>query len=212
MIAGDFRRRPTPGTALACILAIVPAVACTPVPAPQPPGERVAALDRPPIVKGDTLPRIDLVGDDGRSLTDAAFADRTTVLLFAHTRSGGGRHYRELMRRVRAALERLRPAWRERTQVLVFLLEDSFDALAEVRGALPADADAWSLVVGPPEPLTELAVSLGVIAWETDDGASGYSMRTLVIDRERRIHDWFTGLADWAEGDLLAAIADANRR
>ena len=176
-----------------------------PLPAPA---ERPA----PGLAPGDRVPDQAFVDQDGVPLTMAWTDGRVAVVTFIYTRCplpdfcpAIDRRFVELQTSIRGAAGSLADA-----RLLSISIDSAFDRPAVLNAhakKLGADPKVWRFVTAPPAEIAAFGRQFGIDVRQTGPAPADieHNLRTVVLDRNRRIVETRTG-SGWTAADLLARL------
>lgn len=148
-------------------------------------GDATLRDDLPPIEVGGTLPRFDVIVEDGSTLRIGEGQDRPTVVTFLYTRCPDPAFCPALVGRLSALQEQLPPGAR----IVTISLDPEFDTadvLARYGRGVGADPARWRLGHLAPVALHRLALASG-LAVTAKDGRIAHLLRLLVLDGSGRL-------------------------
>lgn len=202
--AGDrvrFSLRVAPGGVTAERFAVVERSAA---PAVARAGGSVARLSR-----GDSLPPLSLIDEQGRPLTERDFLGRTTFVTFVYTRCPLPEFCPAVtsrFRQLQAALSKDRSLAHD-TRLLSVTLDPAYDTPAVLKDyarAIGADPARWSFASGDPAEVLKVARAFAVYV-EQNGAVLDHTLTTALVDETGRVREIWRGNG-WSVNDLVAAL------
>jgi protein SCO1/2 len=163
--------------------------------------------------KGDAIPPLSLVDQDGQPLTASDFNGRLTVLTFIFTRCPVPDYCPLLSRRfsqIQAALATGGGRTRD-VRLLSVTIDPIFDTppvLKAYAQAIGADPSRWRFAGGDSAEITRLARAFSVYV-ERNGALLDHTLATALVDRTGHIVDIWRGNG-WKTGELLDAIRQSD--
>ena len=157
------------------------------------------------LVRTNPVPAFELIDQAGRTVTEADFADRVTLVDFIYTECPGPC---PIQTSSLVALQRELPAdVRDRIQFLSFSLDPGVDrpeVLERYATERGADLARWSFLTGEAEPMASLVRQWGVGSLRQPDGSIDHTLMLFVV-RAGRVMERYT-LEQARDGTLLADL------
>ncbi len=178
---------------------------------PTPVGGEMAASRSAELGRGDLLPDIDLLDEQGKTVHPRDFRGKALAISFIYLRCPLPTYCPLMNRNFQAAqalLDRL--GWKERTHFLSVSMDpqnDTPELLASFARAYGADARVWTFAVAQEVPLHTLGDAVGLEFQRKADGIS-HNLRTVVVDPQGKICRVFRGNT-WTPQELAAELRAA---
>jgi protein SCO1/2 len=177
------------------------------------PAARGNALTRVALRPGDRFPDFGFVNQDGRRVHMHELDGRVVALTFIYTRcplpdfciqmtSAFAKVQQEL-----AGNRSLRGQW----HLLTVSFDPTYDTPSILRNygkAYGADFATWDFVTESPEVVLQIAGAVGLVVHNEGGEEIIHNLRTVVLDRERRVAQIFEG-NEWEPSDLVNAMKRA---
>ena len=170
-------------------------------------------LPVPGLAPGDRVPDQAFVGDDGKPLTTAWLDGHVSVISFVYTRCP----LPEFCPAVDARFRQLQTSVGPRgVRLLSVTIDPDFDTpavLAEHAARVGAERSTWRYVTMAPDAMAAFGRQFGVDVRRSGGGAADieHNLRTVVLDRERRVVETLTGTR-WTAADLAARLVALDAR
>lgn len=181
-----------------CLLPLLLALACAPIPIPARDPEAAAAPQ--PARVGEPVPDFAAIDALGRRIAAADLAGSVVVLTFVSLQPGPSQE-RSAMIVERLNEVRRRFADRADLRLLVVVLDRDSEPYA--RGLVTAGLE---VLVGPPSALQELAAAFGVTVFQEEEGPV-HASETAVLDAGGVVRSIWPGVTSWSLADLLETVA-----
>lgn len=163
--------------------------------------------------RGDVLPPIALVDEQGRTLSERDFIGHATFVTFIYTRCP----VPEFCPAVTSRLKQLQAVLaKDRsldpgTRLLSITLDPAFDTPAVLKDyarAIGADPARWRFASGEPDEVLKVARAFSVYI-ERNGALLDHTLATALIDEHGRVREIWRG-SGWSVTDLVAALRDGN--
>jgi protein SCO1 len=167
-------------------------------------GGAIARLSR-----GDALPAISLVDEEGRRVTERDFLGRTTFVTFVYTRCPLPEFCPAITSRfkqLQAALAKDQTLARK-ARLLSVTLDPAYDTPAVLKDyarAIGADPARWSFASGDPAEVLKVARAFSVYV-EQNGAILDHTLATALVDENGQVREIWRGNG-WSVNDLLAAL------
>jgi protein SCO1 len=167
-------------------------------------GGAIARLSR-----GDALPAISLVDEEGRRVTERDFLGRTTFVTFVYTRCPLPEFCPAITSRfkqLQAALAKDQ-ALARKARLLSVTLDPAYDTPAVLKDyarAIGADPARWSFASGDPAEVLKVARAFSVYV-EQNGAILDHTLATALVDENGQVREIWRGNG-WSVNDLLAAL------
>jgi protein SCO1 len=167
-------------------------------------GGAIARLSR-----GDALPAISLVDEEGRRVTARDFLGRTTFVTFVYTRCPLPEFCPAITSRfkqLQAALAKDQ-ALARKARLLSVTLDPAYDTPAVLKDyarAIGADPARWSFASGDPAEVLKVARAFSVYV-EQNGAILDHTLATALVDENGQVREIWRGNG-WSVNDLLAAL------
>lgn len=168
----------------------------------------VAERPAPGLTPGDRVPDQTFVGSEGKPLTMAWLDGHPSAITFVYTRCPLPDFCPAIDSRFRQVQQSAGPRGVRLLSVTIDPEHDTPEVLAAHAAKVGANAATWRYVTMEAEALTAFGRQFGVDVKRTGPSAADleHNLRTVVLDRDRRIIDVMTGSA-WTAADLDARLA-----
>jgi protein SCO1/2 len=182
--------------------------------APLPPAETTAGLG---LVVGDRLPDTTFVDHLNQPLGLDWLDAHTSVITFVYTRCPLPDFCPAIDSRFRALQDEIGKAPAGSALASVRLLSITIDPAFDTPAVLAAHATRlnarpaiWRFATATPETIAAFGQRFGLDVRQTGAGAADieHNLRTIILDRDRRIVEMLTG-AQWSASDLVAKVRAA---
>ena len=167
-------------------------------------GGAVARLSR-----GDALPAISLVDEQGRRVTERDFLGRTTFVTFVYTRCPLPEFCPAITSRfkqLQAALAKDQ-ALARKARLLSVTLDPAYDTPAVLKDyarAIGADPARWSFASGDPAEVLKVARAFSVYV-EQNGAILDHTLATALVDENGQVREIWRGNG-WTVNELVAAL------
>ena len=167
-------------------------------------GGAIARLSR-----GDALPAISLVDEQGRRVTERDFLGRTTFVTFVYTRCPLPEFCPAITSRfkqLQAALAKDQ-ALARKARLLSVTLDPAYDTPAVLKDyarAIGADPARWSFASGDPAEVLKVARAFSVYV-EQNGAILDHTLATALVDENGQVREIWRGNG-WSVNDLVAAL------
>jgi protein SCO1/2 len=169
-----------------------------------------AAAERPEagLKPGDRVPDETFIGADGQPLTTAWLDGHASAITFVYTRCPLPDFCPAIDTRFRQVQKSAGPRGIRLLSVTIDPEHDTPAVLAAHAGKVGANPATWRYVTMAPEAMAAFGRQFGVDVKRSGASAADieHNLRTVVLDRDRRIIDVLTG-STWTAGDLEAQLA-----
>jgi protein SCO1 len=163
--------------------------------------------------KGDAIPSLSLVDQDGQPVTASVFNGRLTILTFVFTRCPVPEYCPLLSRRfsqIQAALATGGGRTRD-VRLLSVTIDPIFDTAPVLKAyaqAVGADPSRWRFAGGDSAEITRLARAFSVYV-ERNGALLDHTLATALVDRTGHIVDIWRGNG-WKTSEILDAVSQSN--
>ena len=167
-------------------------------------GGAIARLSR-----GDALPAISLIDEQGRRVTERDFLGRTTFVTFVYTRCPLPEFCPAVTSRfkqLQAALAKDQ-ALARKARLLSVTLDPAYDTPAVLKDyarAIGADPARWSFASGDPAEVLKVARAFSVYV-EQNGAILDHTLATALVDENGQVREIWRGNG-WSVNDLVAAL------
>lgn len=171
------------------------------------------------LVVGDRLPDTAFVDQSGQPLALTWLDGRTSVVTFVYTRCPLPEFCPAIDSRFRALQQEIARASAGSELAEVRLLSvtidpafDTPDVLKAHSARLEAQPETWRFVTAAPDAIAAFGRQFGLDVRQNGTGAADieHNLRTIILDRNRRIVEMLTG-AQWTASDLIEKVRAAAR-
>ncbi|MBI3869288.1 MAG: SCO family protein [Verrucomicrobia bacterium] len=164
---------------------------------------------------GDTMPDVELLAEDGRTIKLSDFKGRALAFTFLFTRCPLPDFCPRMNQHFNRARELLlqRPGGPTNWQFLSISFDPEFDGprvlTSYAHSYRGQAADGWLFASASTNAMSAMVSSLD-FRFVNEAGSFVHNLRTVVLDTQRRIHRQFDG-NKWKAADLAEALAEAAR-
>jgi len=167
----------------------------------------------PSLAPGDRVPDATFVGTDGRQLTTAWLDGHPSAITFVYTRCPLPDFCPAIDTRFRQLQKSAGPRG---VRLLSVTIDPDYDTPAVLAGhatRVGADPATWRYVTMDPQAMAAFGRQFGVDVKRSGTSAADleHNLRTVVLDRDRRIIDVLTG-SGWTAADLDRQLAAADTK
>ncbi len=181
--------------------------------APAPDPSSLALLQADRLKPGEMFPDAELLSEDGRPIRLSDFSGQALAFTFIFTRCPLPDYCPRMNLHFSRARELLvqRPAGATNWQFLSISFDPGFDRPGVLKRYAYSyrgpSSDRWLFAVAPTNVLAAFANQLD-FRFADDQGSFVHNLRTVVLDRQRRIYRQFDG-NKWKANELADALAEA---
>lgn len=166
---------------------------------------------------GDMLPDYELLSEDGRKIRFSEFRGQAVAFTFIFTRCPLPDYCPRMGNNFATARQLMihTPNAPTNWQFLAISFDPAFDTPARLKsyGNLYREdnSDRWLFAVASSEVLDDLASRVDLLISRDSDSSISHNLRTVVLDREGRIHRQFDG-NQWSPAALAESLLEAARK
>ena len=161
------------------------------------------------LTRGDRLPSISLIDEQGRALTERDFTGRATFVTFVYTRCPLPEFCPAITSRFKQLQAALvtDPSLPQNTRLLSVTLDPTYDTPAVLKDygrAIGADPSRWSFASGDPAEVLKVARAFSVYV-EQNGAILDHTLATALVDGNGEVREIWRGNG-WNVNDLVAAL------